>query len=210
MVDINDDNLNKEENLNHVENLNNEDNKDLENNDLDNNENDSIEDNLDANVKDYTEEEKKPEETKEDSLEDKLNQSEDKYKRLLAEFDNYRKRTEKEKLAFIDIGATSVLTKILPVVDNLERALANVKDDMKSDPFVEGIEKTYKQLEKVFEELKIKSIKTVGEKFDANLHNAVMMEEEGDAEPETITEELQKGWMYGEQVLRHAMVKVKK
>lgn len=135
---------------------------------------------------------------------------EDKYKRLFAEFDNFRKRTDKEKAQMCDIGATVVLTKILPIVDNIERALENVPEDLKGNAFVEGVDKTYKQIMKTFEEMEVKPIEAIGKPFDAALHNAVMTDEESDAEPDTITAELQKGYMYKDQVLRHSMVKVKK
>ena len=141
---------------------------------------------------------------------EKITELEDKYKRLLAEFDNFRKRSEKENSLMCDIGASIVLTKILPIVDNIERALQNIPEDIKDSVFVEGIDKTYKQILKTFEEIGVKPIETVGKTFDANLHNAVMTDEESDAEVDTITEELQKGWMYKDQVLRHSMVKVKK
>lgn len=135
---------------------------------------------------------------------------EDKYKRLFAEFDNFRKRTDKEKAQMCDIGATVVLTKILPIVDNIERALENVPEDLKGNAFVEGVDKTYKQIMKTFEEMEVKPIEAIGKQFDAALHNAVMTDEESDAELDTITAELQKGYMYKDQVLRHSMVKVKK
>ena len=139
-----------------------------------------------------------------------LDESEEKYKRLLAEFDNYRKRTEKEKLMMTDFGATLILTQVLSIVDNLERAVNNVPDDLKDNAYVDGIKKIYDQLMKTLEDLKVTAIKAKGEKFDQNLHNAVMMDEESDCEEGTITEELQKGFMYKDQVLRHSMVKVKK
>ena len=139
-----------------------------------------------------------------------LDESEERYKRLLAEFDNFRKRTEKEKLMMTDFGATLILTQVLTIVDNLERAVNNIPDDLKDNAFVDGIKKIYEQLMKTLEDLKVTPIKAKGEKFDANLHNAVMMDEESDCEEGTITEELQKGFMYKDQVLRHSMVKVKK
>ena len=110
----------------------------------------------------------------------------------------------------IDIGASMILTKILPVVDNFERAINSIPEDIKDNSFVDGEDKIYKQMLKTFEELGVKPIEAVGKPFDANLHNAVMMDEESDCEEGTITEELQKGFMYKDQVLRHSMVKVKK
>ena len=134
----------------------------------------------------------------------------DKYQRLLAEFDNFRKRNEKEKSSMFDFGAARILEKFLPIVDNIERGIKNVPEELKSNAFVEGIDKTYKQIEKLFSELQVKPIETVGKKFDANLHNAVMTDEESDAEVDTITEEMLKGYTYKDEVIRHSMVKVKK
>jgi len=141
---------------------------------------------------------------------EKVKDWEDKYKRLLAEFDNFRKRSEKESAQMCDIGASVVLTKILPIVDNIERALQNIPEDIKDNTFVEGIDKTYKQILKTFEDMDVKPIEAVGKAFDANLHNAVMTDENADGEVDTVVEELQKGYMYKDQVLRHSMVKVKK
>lgn len=141
---------------------------------------------------------------------EKVKDLEDKYKRLLAEFDNFRKRSEKESAQMCDIGASIVLTKILPIVDNIERALQNIPEDIKENTFVEGIDKTYKQILKTFEEMNVKPIEAVGKPFDANLHNAVMTDENAEGEVDTVVEELQKGYTYKDQVLRHSMVKVKK
>lgn len=141
---------------------------------------------------------------------EKIKELEDKYKRLLAEFDNFRKRSEKENLMMSDFGTMNALNKILPIVDNLERAIKNIPEDLKNNPFVEGVDKTYKQVLKTFEDLQIKPIEAVGKPFDANIHNAVMTDETSEAETDTVTEELQKGYMYKDQVLRHSMVKVKK
>lgn len=153
----------------------------------------------------------KKEETKEEVKEEKkVNEFEDKYKRLLAEFENFRKRNETEKLQMFEIGISSVLTKILPVVDNFERALASVPEELKGNNFVEGVDKTYKQILKVFEELEVKPIEAKGKPFDAKFHNAVMTDENAEGEVDTVVEEMQKGWMYKDQVLRYAMVKVKK
>ena len=141
---------------------------------------------------------------------EKIKDWEDKYKRLLAEFDNFRKRSEKESAQMCDIGASVVLTKILPIVDNIERALQNIPEDIKDNTFVEGIDKTYKQILKTFEDMDVKPIESVGKPFDANLHNAVMTDENAEGEVDTVVEELQKRYMYKDQVLRHSMVKVKK
>ena len=141
---------------------------------------------------------------------EKIKDWEDKYKRLLAEFDNFRKRSEKESATMIDFGASMVLTKILPVVDNFERAISSVPDEIKENTFVDGIDKIYKQILKTFEEIGVKPIESVGKPFDANLHNAVMTDENAEGEVDTVVEELQKGYTYKNQVLRHSMVKVKK
>lgn len=141
---------------------------------------------------------------------EKIKDWEDKYKRLLAEFDNFRKRSEKESAMMIDIGASMILTKILPVVDNFERAINSIPEDLKGNAFVEGIDKIYKQMLKTFEDLGVKPIEAVGKPFDANLHNAVMTDENAEGEVDTVVEELQKGYTYKDQVLRHSMVKVKK
>ena len=145
-----------------------------------------------------------------DTLKEKLKEEEDKYKRLLAEFDNYRKRTEKEKLSMFDFGASQILTKILPIIDNIERAIESVKEEDKNNSVYEGLDKIYKQVSKVLEEIDVKPIEALNKKFDANLHNAVMTDEESEAEVDTITEELQKGYTYKGDVIRHSMVKVKK
>ncbi len=142
--------------------------------------------------------------------EDALAEQKDKYIRLYAEFDNYRKRTEKEKSQNFDFGAREVIEKLLPVVDNFERALGTVDPEDEDDAFTKGVRSIYKQLEKMFEDLDVKAIPAEGEKFDPNLHNAVMTDTESDAEEDTITQDLLKGYTYKGQVVRHSMVKVKK
>ncbi len=134
----------------------------------------------------------------------------DKYTRLYAEFDNFRKRTEKEKIQNFDFGAREVIEKLLPVVDNFERALGTVEEEDVEDAFTKGVQGIYKQIEKLFEDLQVKAIKAEGEKFDPNLHNAVMTDTESDAPEDTVTQDLQKGYTYKDQVIRHSMVKVKK
>lgn len=132
----------------------------------------------------------------------------DSYKRLMAEFDNYRKRTEKEKAAAYDIGAREVIEKILPVVDNFERGLSLVEEDDKEDPFTVGMEKIYKQLETVLSDLGVKPIEAVGQPFDPNLHNAVMHLEDESLGENVVAQEFQKGYTYKDQVVRHSMVQV--
>ena len=109
-----------------------------------------------------------------------------------------------------DFGASQILTKILPIIDNIERAIESVKEEDKTNSVYEGLDKIYKQVNKVLEEIDVKPIEALNKKFDANLHNAVMTDEESDAEVDTITEELQKGYTYKGDVIRHSMVKVKK
>ena len=175
-----------------------------------------VEENVEVDTNDCNKtEENKVEEKAEEKDEltiakEKITELEDTYRRLLAEFDNFRKRSEKENIQMCDIGTSVALTKILPVVDNIERALQNVPEELKGNAFVEGVDKTYKQILKTFEEMEVKPIEAKGKKFDQNFHNAVMTDETSDVEPDTITEELQKGWVYKDSVLRHSMVKVKK
>ncbi|MBS7009452.1 nucleotide exchange factor GrpE [Anaerostipes sp.] len=132
----------------------------------------------------------------------------DKYQRLMAEFENVRKRTAKEFVQRYDMGAMGVLEKLLPVVDNFERGLQAVAEEEKDTPFVQGIEQIYKQLMGTLDELGVKAMEAEGKEFDANLHNAVMHVEDEEAGENVVVEELQKGYMYKESVLRHSMVKV--
>lgn len=132
----------------------------------------------------------------------------DKYQRLMAEFENVRKRTAKEFVQRYDMGAMGVLEKLLPVVDNFERGLQAVAEEEKDSPFVQGIEQIYKQLMGTLDELGVKAMDAEGKEFDANLHNAVLHVEDEEAGENVVVEELQKGYMYKESVLRHSMVKV--
>ncbi len=132
----------------------------------------------------------------------------DRVKRQMAEFDNFRKRTEKEKQAMFDNGARSIIEKILPVVDNFERGLAAIPEDQKSDPIAEGMDKIYKQLITTLEEAGVKAIEAVGAEFDPNLHNAVMHVEDEELGENIVAEEFQKGYLYHDSVVRHSMVKV--
>ncbi len=126
----------------------------------------------------------------------------------MAEFENFRNRSEKEKTAMFEIGAKSVIEKILPVVDNFERGFAAVPEEEKDGAFVKGMEAIYKQFTTVLEEIGVVPIEAVGKEFDPNLHNAVMHDEDDSMEANTISEEFQKGYMYKESVVRHSMVKV--
>ena len=132
----------------------------------------------------------------------------DKYKRLFAEFDNYRKRTELEKASMYDEGEKYVLLKILPVVDNFERALASVPEELKDSSYVEGMDKIYRSFMDLLKELRVTPIEAAGQPFDANLHNAVMHVDDESLGENIIAEEFQKGYMYKDRVLRHSMVKV--
>ncbi len=132
----------------------------------------------------------------------------DKYKRTFAEFDNFRKRTEKEKSAMYEIGAKDIIERILPVVDNFERGLQTVSEEDKSLPFVDGMDKIYRQLVKTLEDAGVKAIDAVGKEFDPNLHNAVMHIDDENFGENIVAEEFQKGYMYRETVVRHSMVKV--
>lgn len=132
----------------------------------------------------------------------------DQYKRLLAEFDNYRKRTEKEKSGMYAMGAKDVVEKILPVIDNFERGFSLVTDEDKEDAFVTGMEKIYKQFGTVLADLGVTPIEAVGKPFDPNLHNAVMHVEDENFGENTVAEEFQKGYLYKDQVVRYSMVKV--
>ena len=150
----------------------------------------------------------KKKEKKPDKLKDKLKELEDQRIRQLAEFENFRKRSEKEKSQMFEIGAKTVVEKILPVIDNFERGLAAVSEEEKESSFVQGMELVYKQILTAFEELGVKPIEAVGKEFDPNLHNAVMAVDDDSLESGTIAEEMQKGYMYKESVVRHSMVKV--
>ena len=145
---------------------------------------------------------------KQEALKEKIDELEDKVKRQMAEFDNFRKRTEKEKTAMFETGARSVIEKILPVVDNFERGFASIPEEEKGTPFAEGMEMVYKQLMTELEKMDVKPIPAVGEEFDPNLHNAVMQVESEEYESGVIAQELQKGYTYRDNVVRHSMVAV--
>ena len=145
---------------------------------------------------------------KKDKKDEKIEELTDRVRRQMAEFDNFRKRTEKEKTQMFETGAKSIVEKILPVVDNFERGLAAVTEEEKGSPFVEGMEKIYKQMMTVLEEAGVKPIEAVGQEFDPNLHNAVMHIEDEEFGENIIAEEFQKGYTYRDSVVRHSMVKV--
>mgnify|MGYP001141456277 FL=1 len=145
---------------------------------------------------------------KTDAYKEQIEQLEDKVKRQLAEFENFRNRSEKEKHAMFETGAKSVIEKILPVVDNFERGLATVPEEKQEDPFVDGMNRVYKQLLTELENIGVKPIEALGQEFDPNLHNAVMQTESEEYESGVVAQELQKGYTYRDSVVRHSMVSV--
>lgn len=145
---------------------------------------------------------------KKDKKDGQIEELTDRLKRNMAEFDNFRKRTEKEKSAMYEIGAKDIIEKILPVIDNFERGLATVPEEEKNSPFAEGMDKIYKQLLKTLEDAGVKPIEAVGQPFDPNYHNAVMHVEDESFGENIIAEEFQKGYLYRDSVVRHSMVKV--
>ncbi len=145
---------------------------------------------------------------KKDKKDEKIEELTDRLTRQMAEFDNFRKRTDKEKSQMYEIGAKDIIDKILPVVDNFERGLGAVKEEEKEDPFIQGMEKVYKQLMTTLEGVGVKPIKAVGQEFNPDFHNAVMHVEDENFGENIIAEEFQKGYMYRDSVVRHSMVKV--
>ena len=145
---------------------------------------------------------------KKDKKDEKIEELTDKLTRQMAEFDNFRKRTEKEKSQMYEVGAKDIIEKILPVVDNFERGLDAVKEEDKEDPFVQGMEKVYKHLVTTLEGIQVKPIEAVGQPFDPNFHNAVMHVEDENFGENIVAEEFQKGYTYRDSVVRHSMVKV--
>lgn len=143
-----------------------------------------------------------------EKLEEKLADLEDKRVRQLAEFENFRKRSEKEKSQMFETGAKTVIEKMLPVIDNFERGLAVIPEEEKEAPFVQGVELVYKQLVTALSELGVQPIEAVGKEFNPDFHNAVMAVDDDSLESGTVAEEMQKGYMYKESVVRHSMVKV--
>jgi len=145
---------------------------------------------------------------KTNKLQEKVDELEDRVKRQMAEFENFRKRSEKEKSAMFETGAKSVVEKILPVVDNFERGLAGLSEEERKQPFAEGMNMVYKQLITELEKLEVKPIEAVGCEFNPELHNAVMQVESEEYESGIIAQELQKGYTYRDSVVRHSMVAV--
>lgn len=145
---------------------------------------------------------------KKDKKDEKIEELNDRLLRNMAEFENFRNRSEKEKAAKFDMGAKNVVEKVLPIVDNFERGLAAVPEEEQDNAFVKGMEAVYKQFTTVLEEIGVTPIEAVGKEFDPNLHNAVMHDEDETKEANIISEEFQKGYMYKDSVVRHSMVKV--
>ena len=145
---------------------------------------------------------------KTEKLQEQIDDLQDRVKRQLAEFENYRRRTEIEKAAMFEVGAKSVIVKILPVIDNFERGLATVPEEEKNSPFAEGMNMIYKQLMVELEKLEVKPIEAVGAEFNPELHNAVMQVESEELETGMVAQELQKGYTYRGTVVRHSMVAV--
>ena len=145
---------------------------------------------------------------KKDAKDEKIEELTDKLLRQMAEFDNFRKRTDKEKSAMYEIGAKDIIEKLLPVVDNFERGFTTVTEEDKEDAFVTGMEMVYKQLMTMLEGVGVKPIEAVGQEFNPDLHNAVMHVEDEEVGDNIIVEEFQKGYMYRDSVVRYSMVKV--
>lgn len=151
---------------------------------------------------------KKEKKHKHDKKDDLIKELNDKYMRSMAEFENFRKRNEKEKILMYGMGAKDIIEKVLPIVDNFERGLQTVPEDEKTSAFAEGMDKIYKQLMTTLEELGVKTIPAVGECFNPEYHNAVMHVEDESLGDNVVVEELQKGYTYKDSIVRHSMVKV--
>ena len=159
-------------------------------------------------VEEPTKEKTKKSKKKKDERDEKIEELSDKLLRQMAEFDNFRKRTEKEKSAMYEIGAKDIIEKLLPVVDNFERGFMTVAEEDKEDAFVTGMEMVYKQLMTMLETVGVKPIEAVGQEFNPDLHNAVMHVEDETVGDNIIVEEFQKGYTYRDSVVRYSMVKV--
>ncbi len=170
----------------------------------------TAEESAEENAKESRKDKKKREKAdkKQDALKEKIAELEDRVKRQMAEFDNFRRRSEKEKTMMFETGAKSVIEKILPVVDNFERGLASVSAEEKDGGFAQGMEMIYKQLMTELEKMEVRPIPAVGEEFNPDFHNAVMQVESEEYETGVIAQELQKGYTYRDSVVRHSMVAV--
>lgn len=145
---------------------------------------------------------------KKDKKDEQIEELNDRLKRQMAEFENFRKRSEKEKSQMFDMGARTIIEKVLPVVDNFERGLAAVPEEQREDAFISGMDKIYKQLMTELDGIGVKPIECVGQEFNPDFHNAVMQVESEELESGMVAQELQKGYMYKDAVVRHSMVAV--
>lgn len=172
-----------------------------------------------ASAKEETQEEteKQPEEKEEkkskskkkkDKKDEQIEELKEQVKRQMAEFDNFRKRTEKEKTQMFEVGAKSIIEKILPVIDNFERGLATIPEEEKESPFADGMNMIYKQLMAELEQVGVVTIEAIGAEFNPEFHNAVMQVENDELESGMVAQELQKGYAYRDSVVRHSMVAV--
>ena len=166
------------------------------------------ENNADSKKEKKASKKKSKEDKKTQEMQEKIDDLEDRVRRQMAEFENFRKRTDKEKAAMFETGAKSVIEKILPVVDNFERGLATLPEEEKASPFAEGMQMIYKQLLTELEGIGVKPIEALGNEFDPNFHNAVMQVESDEFESGIVAQELMKGYMYRDTVVRHSMVAV--
>ena len=155
-----------------------------------------------------SEAEEKIDSKKKDPKDTLIDELQDKVKRQMAEFDNFRKRTEKEKSAMFEMGASDIIKKLLPIIDNFERGFKSITDEEKETPFAKGMDMVYKQTMKMLEDADVKPIEAVGLEFNPELHNAVMHVEDDSVGEGIIVEEFEKGYIYRETVIRHSMVKV--
>ena len=172
-------------------------------------ENVSSENNADGTAEETKERKFFGKKNKKDKKDEKIEELNDRLMRQMAEFDNFRKRSEREKSQMFEIGAKDIVEKILPVIDNMERGLATVSPEvLETDAFAQGMEKVYKHFMTVLEQAGVKPIEAVGSEFNPDFHNAVMHVEDEEVGENIVVEEFQKGYMYKESVVRHSMVKV--
>lgn len=170
----------------------------------------SVNENKDTNeeiIEETTPDVEETEEVAETIEKEKYDDLYDKYLRLMAEYDNFKKRTQKEKEELFTFATADTIEKLLPVIDNLERAIESIKEEEKNT-FSDGVEMVYRQLLEIFEKLGVSEIEALGKEFDPNLHNAVMHVEDDEASANTITEQFMKGYKYKDKVIRYSMVKV--
>jgi molecular chaperone GrpE len=189
--------------------------RDLEDNKVENSnaakekQDENIDEAIEEIVEETIEEEKVEEKAeKKDKKDEQIEELTDKLKRSMAEFENFRKRTEKEKSAMYEVGAKSILEKILPIVDNFERGLATLSQEELDTPFAQGMDKIYKQLMSTLAEIGVKPIEALEKEFNPEFHNAVMHVEDESFGENIVVEELQKGYTYNDSVIRYSMVKV--